>query len=187
MPGARATTGPKRLQSSIQIVHLTRVDSWAGADVLEARVVDGLGEEGVALLVRARERNTSRVRATSTSNLDLEASDVWLGLTNTGVQRKNLSTDEVVAGSDALGDGERALSAVGVEDLSSPGGDGAGVAIFCDLEERAAGGGFGIRHLGHVNENGAVVVATDGRRAACAVTRLGVHLNGEGTAGYGIC
>jgi hypothetical protein len=175
------------LQSSKRAIFLTRVDSWAGADVLEARVVDGLGEERVAERVATRERDTRGGCAASTSNLDLEARNVWLRLASTGVQRNSLSTDKVVTRSDVLGNSERTLSAVGVEDLGSPGSGGASVAVFCDLEERAAGGGFGVGDLGHVDENRTVVVATDRRRAALTITWLSVHLNGEGAAGCMIC
>lgn len=162
---------------------LTRVDGRARAGVLEARVVDGLGEESVAELVCAREADTSRVCGTSTSDLDLEAGDVWLGVSGTGVQSDGLGTDEVVACSNRLGDSEGTLSAVGVEDLCSPRGDSSSVAILCDLKEGTGGGGLCVSDLGHVDENRPVVVASDGRLATAAVTGLSMHLYGEGTAG----
>lgn len=78
------------------------------------------------------------------------------------MQRKHLSTDEILPGSDVLGNGERALSAVRIEDLGAPGGRCALVAVFSDLEERAGSGGGCIGNLGHVDEDGAVVGTTDG-------------------------
>lgn len=100
------------------------------------------------------------------------------------MQGEGLSADEVVAGGDVLGDGERLLAAVGVEDLSAPGGSGALVAVLSDLEEGAAGGGLRVGDLGHVDEDGTVVGAANGRVGAGAVAGLGVHLDGEGGAGW---
>lgn len=163
--------------------HLARVDSGSRADVLERRVVDSLGKERVGDLVSTREANTGGVRASSTSDLDLEAAHVWLWVARTGVERKNLSTDKVVAGSDALGNSECALSAVGVEDFSTPGGSGALVAVFSDLEEGAGGGSCGVGNLGHVNQDRAVVGTADGGVGAGAIAGLGVQLYSEGGAG----
>lgn len=99
---------------------LSRVQRRAGADILEVRVVDGLGEESIARLVPARERDTGRAGRAATGNLDLEASDVGLGLASSGVECDGLGADEVVARCQALGDSEGSLSAVGVEDFGSP-------------------------------------------------------------------
>ena len=98
------------------------------------------------------------------------------------MQGKSLSTDEVVTRSDALGDGERALPAVGVEDLGSPGSGGARVAILSNLEERTGGGGLCVGDLGHVDEDGAVVGTADSGLGALAVARLGMHLDSERAA-----
>lgn len=166
-----------------QPVNLTRVNSRSRADILEGRVVDRLAEDGVRQLVRAGEADTGRVRASATSDLDLEARHVGLGLSNAGVQSQNLRADEVVARGDVLGDREGSLAAVGVEDLGAPGGGGALVAVLGDLEEGARGGGGGVRDLRHVDQDGAVVGAADGGVGARAVTGLGVHLDGEGGAG----
>lgn len=144
-------------------MYLTGVDSGSGADVLESRVIDSLGEDRVGELISTGKRNTGGVCASSTSDLDLEARYVRLGVSSTRMECKNLSTDEIVASSDALGNGESTLSAVGVEDLSAPGGSGALVAVLSDLEEGAAGGGGGIGDLSHVNKYGAVVGTADGR------------------------
>lgn len=138
-------------------------------------------------LVGTREADTGRVRATATSDFDLHARHVRLRVLGTGVQRDSLSTDKVVASSEAGGDGEGSLSAVRVEDLSSPGRGGAGVAILGDLEKRSGRSGLGIRDLGHVDVHRAVVVSTDGGRSAAAVSGLGVHLDGEGASGCAVC
>jgi hypothetical protein len=103
-----------------KIAKLTSINSWSRASIFEARVIDRLGEEPVAKLVRAREGNTGRVRTTSACNLNLEARNIRLWVANTSMQCNRFSADEVVAGSNRLGDGEGALSAVGVEDLCAP-------------------------------------------------------------------
>ena len=169
-----------------QPVNLTRVNSRSRADILEGRVIDGLAEDGVGQLVRAGEADTSRVGASATGDLDLEARHVGLGVSGAGVQGQDLGADEVVARGDVLGDREGALAAVGVEDLRAPGGRAALVAVLGDLEEGAGGGGGGVGHLRHVDEDGAVVGAADGGVGARAVAGLGVHLDGEGGAGWGL-
>lgn len=77
------------------------------------------------------------------------------------MQRKNLSANQVVTTCKALGDGKGSLSAVGVEDLGTPGGDSSGVSVLCDLEKGAGCGGLCVADLGHVDEDGAVVVTAD--------------------------
>lgn len=134
-------------------------------------------------LVSAWEADTSRVRTSATGNLDLEAAHIRLGATCTSMQRKHLGTHKVVASSNVLGHRERALAAVGVEDLSAPGGSGALVAVLGDLEERACGRGRCIGDLCHVHQDGAVVGAADGGAGAFAVTGLGVQFYGERGAG----
>jgi len=184
LPGAKASTGAvlfSRPHNRV-VVPLTRVDSWAGRDVLEARVIDGLAEDGVAKAVCARERNSGRVCAAPTSDLDLEACNVWLRVSCTSVEGKNLGTNKVISRSDRLGNGEGLLSAVGIEDLSTPGSGSAGVAVLSHLEEGSRSSSLRIRNLRHVDVDGAVVVATDRRLAALAITRLSVHLNGKGTS-----
>jgi hypothetical protein len=104
----------------LSTARLTREDSGARANVLEAGVVDRLLEQWVAKLVRTGELHTRRVRAASTSDLDLEARDVWLRVLGASVQGEGFSADEVVAGSERLGDDKGALSAVGVENLGAP-------------------------------------------------------------------
>lgn len=100
------------------------------------------------------------------------------------MKSNGLSTDKVVTSSDVLGDGEGTLAAVGVEDLGSPGGGGSSVAVLCNLEEGAAGGGFGVCDLGHVDHDGSVMVSTNSGLAAAAVAVLCMHLNGEGAASF---
>jgi hypothetical protein len=158
---------------------LTGVDSRSRADVLERRVVDSLGEDSVAELVGAGEADAGGVGAAATSDLDLEAGDVRLGLTNTRVQRKSLSSDEVVARGDVLGDSESSLSAVCVQDLSAPCGGSALVSVLGDLEERTAGSGLCVRNLGHVDHDGAVVGTANSGLGAGALVGLSVHLNGQ--------
>ena len=116
-------------------LNLTRVNSRSRADILEGRVIDRLAEDRVRQLIRAREANTSRVRASAARDLDLEARHVGLGVSSAGVEGQDLGADEVVARSDVLGHREGALAAVGVEDLGAPGGGRALVAVLGDLEE----------------------------------------------------
>jgi hypothetical protein len=99
---------------------LTRPDSGAGAGVLERAVVDSLGEERVAELVRSREHNTRRACGSGTSDLDLEAGHVRLGLASSGVKSNGFRSDEVIARGKRFGHSEGALAAVGVQDLGSP-------------------------------------------------------------------
>lgn len=134
-------------------------------------------------LVSTRERDTSGVRTSSTSNLNLKAANIRLRVARTRVQRNRLSTNKVVARSDILGHSERALAAVSIEDLGTPGCGGAGVAVFCNLEKGASGCGGRIGDLGHVDKDWAIVGAADGGIGAGAVTRLGVHFYGEGRTG----
>jgi len=100
------------------------------------------------------------------------------------MQGKDLGANEVVTRSNVLGDSEGALAAVCVENLGSPGGGRALVAVLCDLEERARSRGFGVCNLGHVDHDGAVVGTTDGGLRACALVGLGVHFDSEGAAGW---
>jgi hypothetical protein len=81
-PGARATTGATLIT---QRKLLTSVNRWSRANILEARVVDCLCEEPIAKLVCARERDTRWGRTASTSDLDLEARNVRLWVSNTSV------------------------------------------------------------------------------------------------------
>jgi hypothetical protein len=119
---------PKQHQSKVynmkikqeSLTLLTRPDSGAGAGVLERAVVDSLGEEWVAELVRARERNTRWVCGSRSSDLDLEAGHVRLGLASSGVKSNGFGSDEVIARGERLGHNEGALAAVGVQDLCSP-------------------------------------------------------------------
>ena len=71
-------------------------------------------------LVSSRELDTARVCGSAASNLHLEAADVRLWVAGTGVERNSLSPDEILTRCQALWHGECALSAVCVEDLSTP-------------------------------------------------------------------
>ena len=99
------------------------------------------------------------------------------------MQSNRLSTHEIVSRSQRLGNSESPLSAVGVEDLSTPGRSGSLVAVFGDLEPGSGLSGGGVGDLGHVDEDGAVVVATNGGLRAGSLAGLSVHLDGEGLAG----
>lgn len=78
------------------------------------------------------------------------------------------------------------LAAVGVQDLGAPALIGAAVRVLGNLEPgaRAVGSG-GVVDLGHVDHDGAVVVAADGLGVAAAVAGLLVHLHSKRTAGCG--
>jgi len=135
-------------------------------------------DNNIPELVSTGEADTRRSRAATTSNLDLEARNIRLRLSSTSVQRNRLSTHKVVTRCQALGHSKGPLSAVGVQDLSTPGSGGTRVSVLGDLEERSRCGRLCVGHLGHVDQDGAVVVAADGGLAALAVSGLGVHFDG---------
>ena len=157
---------------------LTRVNSRSRANILEARVVNRLCEDGITGLVTPRKANTTRRRTASTRNLNLEATNIRLRVVRTSMQRNRLGADQVVTARNVLGDGKGALSAVCVEDLGAPGRCCACVPVFGDFEERTRGRGFCVGDFGHVHEDGAVMVAADGGLGAGACVGLGVHFYG---------
>jgi hypothetical protein len=101
-----------------------------------------------------------------------------------GVQGDRLGTDEVVTRGDLAGDLERALAAVCVESVGTPGRGGRVVAKLVNLEPLPGTIGCGgIVDLAHVDHDGAEVVAADGLIRAGPVVHLGVHLDVELIAG----
>lgn len=103
------------------------------------------------------------------------------------MQRNRLGAHQVIARRDLAGDGELALAAVLVERVGAPELGARVVPLLVDLEPREARGarGGGVGDLGHVDDDGAEVVAADGLAGAGAVVGLGVHLDGEAAAGCG--
>jgi len=156
----------------------TRVNSRPRTNILETRIIDRLREDRITSLIPPRKANPTRRRTATPGNLNLEATNIRLRVIRTSMQRNRLSPDEVIPGSNVLGHGKGALSAVCVEDLGAPGRCCAGVSVFGDFEEGARGRGFGVGDFGHVHEDGAVVVAADGGLGAGACVGLGVHFDG---------
>lgn len=134
-------------------------------------------------LVATREADTGWVRASTVLDVDLEAADVWLRIASTGVEGDSLGTDEVVARGERLGHSEGPLSAIGVEYFGSPGGGGASVSVFGDLEPRSGSRRLCVRDLGHVDEDWTVVISADSRVFASPCAWLCVHFNGQSAAG----
>lgn len=142
-------------------------------------------DTGVVGRVGTGEGNARRVGAATTSNVDLVAGYVVLSTARgaSNVQGNNLSTDEIVARGDVSGNPDVLLTAVGVKDISAP------VVVpdetvLVDLEPGAARVGESIVDLGHVHDDGTVVVATNSLVGAVAVVGLSMHLNGDGATGY---
>ncbi len=100
------------------------------------------------------------------------------------MQGDGLGADEVVASGQVGGDGELEAAALLVEDVGAPELVLGRVAVLGDLEEGVgAVGGGGVGDGGHVDDDGAVVVAADGGAVAGTVAGLLVHLDLDGGAG----
>src|SRR5262245_30724974 len=104
--------------------------------------------------ITTRELDSTWVRAPSTCNLNLEAGHIRLRLACSSMQRNRFSSDKIITRSQRLRNRKSALPAVCVKNLSSPGGSCTRVSVFGDLEEGAGGGGFGVRDLRHVDQDG---------------------------------
>lgn len=139
-------------------------DSWVGGRV-NAGEADG----------RWRSRATTR-------NVECVAGDVELSTTNgaSNVKSNNLSSEQVLACWDARGDSEGIFAAVGIQAVSRP-VVVALVAGLGNLEPSGRGSrcGQGVVDLGHVNDDGTIVVATNGLVAARAVSWLLMHFYGD--------
>jgi hypothetical protein len=133
-------------------------------------------------LVSTREADTSWAGTAASCDLNLEAADVRLGLTSSGVQRDSLGADQVVTRGDALGNGESPLSAVCVKNLGAPSSGRASVSVFGNFEERTGGCSLCVSDLGHVNHDWPVVGAADSRLRARTLIGLRVHLYSQGRA-----
>lgn len=99
------------------------------------------------------------------------------------MEGNDLRTEKVVTRGDIGRDGDDLLPAVGVKDVGAP-VVGTDEAVLEDLEPGAGAGVRGrVADLGEVDDDGAVVVSSDGLVGAAAVAGLLVHFDGDGAAG----
>jgi hypothetical protein len=111
-------------------------------DSVGLSLVGIVGDTSIGRLVRAREADkTRRLGAATTRDLELMATGVELstGVLVRGMQRKDLVTDEVVAGGNALGDGVLDTTASLLDGVGTPHVGGTGATLFLNLEPDSTG------------------------------------------------
>lgn len=167
------------------------IHSGTGDDIVGHGTVDVDLDAGVGGLEVSGDGHSRGAGAAATGDGDLVAGHVWLSTTSTtgSVEGNGLGTEEVVTRGDVGWDLDVHLAAASVEILGAPeiiitnaAGGVLAPAIVKDLEPAGGTiGGKGVRDLGEVDGDGAVVGATNSLLRAAAITVLSVHLNSDGT------
>lgn len=96
------------------------------------------------------------------------------------MESNNLRTEKIITGSNISRDSDDLLSAVGVKRISAP-VVGLDKTVLEDLEPFASSILGRIADLGEVDDDGTVMVSSDGLIGADTVTGLLVHFDGDGS------
>jgi len=156
---------------------------WAGDGIVcNCRVIDVDQDSGISGGIGAREQHScsSWIFGSATSYIDLIATQIELCTTDShcDVECYDFGADEIVSWHEIGRNGEGSFATVGVESLRPPCAVRGRKTILGHFEPFTTPvGSFSIGDPRHINDDGSIVIATDGLSSTVSVSWLLMHFH----------